>query len=235
MRDIQSIVKEVVDIYRENGNDAEEYLRKARKLQDNFGPGPAIVYCWFYSVPQKWTQVEPKILEFMKRTDYFDLDTILAIPIESLAMMLKPMIFHNSIALQLKRFCQAIKGEYGSWDAFSKVLSQESIFTLFNALSRLKGIRLTFKNLAAMKIFVGMSDNLIILDTHVAKVLGISKHEASKCRVQDSLFKNLLEKSEEITWQLRSRGLYGVSMALWSLAIWFSGAKIQVNRLLSSH
>ena len=53
MRDIESIVKEVADIYRESGKEAEEYLRKARRLKERFGLGLAIIYCWFYSVPQK--------------------------------------------------------------------------------------------------------------------------------------------------------------------------------------
>ena len=59
MRGIESIVKEVSQIYRESGVDAQEYLYKARKLKERFGSGLALVYCWFYSVPQKWTRVEP--------------------------------------------------------------------------------------------------------------------------------------------------------------------------------
>lgn len=64
MRNIKTIVKDVAEIYQESGDEAEEYLHKARMLKEEFGPGLAIVYCWFYSVPQKWTQVEPKIFEF---------------------------------------------------------------------------------------------------------------------------------------------------------------------------
>jgi hypothetical protein len=59
MRKPKEIVKEVAEIYSKNG--AEEYLRRARKLKELYGPSFTIVYCWFYSVPQKWTQVEPKI------------------------------------------------------------------------------------------------------------------------------------------------------------------------------
>jgi endonuclease III-like uncharacterized protein len=77
-------------------------------LEKKFGSGPAIAYCWFYSVPQRWTQVEPKILEAMKKTNYFDLNTMLVMSEESLAVMLKPIIFYNNIAQQLKRFCEAI-------------------------------------------------------------------------------------------------------------------------------
>jgi hypothetical protein len=54
MREIESIVKDVVEIYQKHDKDAEIYLDKARKLERTFGPGLAIVYYWFYSVPQKW-------------------------------------------------------------------------------------------------------------------------------------------------------------------------------------
>ena len=109
MRDIENIVKDVTRIYRESGNEAEEYLRKARRIKERFGPGLAIIYCWFYSVPQKWTQVEPKIFEIMKRTNYFDLDTMSKVSKEELATTLKPMIFYNEISIQLKNFCKAIQ------------------------------------------------------------------------------------------------------------------------------
>lgn len=199
MRDIGSIVKDVAEIYRESGNEAEEYLNKARGLKEKFGTGPAIVYCWFYSVPQKWTQVEPKIFELSKYTSSFDLNTILKIPTESLAMTLKPMIFHNNISLQLKKFCEVIRSEYHSWDSFDKALSEENVFTIFRRLRSFKATRVTFKNLSAMKIFVGMDNNLLILDTHVAKVLGISKNEVSRYRIQERFFKNLLAFSKKIT------------------------------------
>ncbi len=61
--------------------------------------------------------------------------------------------------MQLKRFCEAIKSEHGSWDAFDNVLNKESIFTIFRVLRSFKSIRLTFKNLAAMKSFVGLSND----------------------------------------------------------------------------
>jgi endonuclease III len=233
MRDIKSIVKDVAEIYRESGNEAEEYLRKARMLKKRFGPRLAIIYCWFYSVPQRWAQVEPKIFELMKHTNSFDLDKILTIPAESLARMLKPMIFYNNISLQLKRFCEAIKSEYYSWSSFEKALTQESIFAIFKKLRSYKGSRITFKNLSAMKIFVGMEDNLLILDTHVGKVLGLNKNEAGKCRVQETRFKDLLKTSEEITGKLRMQGFNSMRMVKWSLAIWFNEAKIAANKLLS--
>lgn len=83
MRDLDEIVKEVAEIYRRSGKEAEEYLHKARRLREKFGPGLAVVYCWFYSVPQKWTQVEPKIFELGRRTNFFDLNMMLTIPQES--------------------------------------------------------------------------------------------------------------------------------------------------------
>jgi endonuclease III-like uncharacterized protein len=232
MKHIESIVKEVAEIYRKNGNDAEEYLRKARKLKGKFGSGPAIVYCWFYSVPQKWTQVEPKVFELMKKMNYFDLDTMLATSTQSLALMLKPMIFCNNIAKQLIRFCEAIKGEYGSWKGLGNALGKDSIFTLFETLRRFKGIRLTLKNLAAMKIFVGMEDNLLILDIHLAEVLGINKNEIDKYRVREAYFKELLKKSEEITDKLRTTSGDEIQTVKWSLAIWFEKARISANKLL---
>jgi endonuclease III len=231
MRDIESIVKEVADIYRESGNEAEKYLRKARGLMERFGPGLAIIYCWFYSVPQKRTQVEPKIFELMRLTNSFDLDTILAMSTENFVMALKPMIFYNEISSQLKNFCKVIKDEYSSWDKFAGALSQESIFETFKKLRKYRNIRVTFKNLSAMKIFVGMKNDLLILDTHIAKVLGIDKNEASKCRVQETLFKDLLEKSRERTDELKKRGV-NVCIAKWSLAIWFNKTKTLADKLL---
>jgi hypothetical protein len=180
MKEIEKMTTEIFQIYRESGAEAKDYLRKARKLEGLYGPAFATIYCWFYSVPQKWVQVEPKIFELAERTNFFSLDRVLAIPTEKLTTMLKPLIFRNEISLQLKNFCRAVKKEYSSWGKFADVLKKESIFTIFEKLKKYKNIRLTFKNLAAMKIFVGMDDDLIILDVHVAKVLGIDKYKRSK-------------------------------------------------------
>ncbi len=73
MRKLEEIVEEVTWIYSQSSNQAEEYILKARKLTEKFGSGLAIVYCWFYSIPQKWTQVEPKIFELAKETNFLDL------------------------------------------------------------------------------------------------------------------------------------------------------------------
>lgn len=113
MREIDKIVQDIAEIYLESaGQVGKEYLLKARKMKDApaFGPGLAVVYCWFYSVPQKWTEVEPRIFEISKLTNSFDLKMILSEP--ELALMLKPMkIFYNVISDQLKNFCRAVKNE----------------------------------------------------------------------------------------------------------------------------
>ena len=233
MRNIQSIVKDVVKIYRESGSEAVEYLYKARRLKERFGPGLAIVYCWFYSVPQKWTQVEPKIFEIMKRTNYFDLDLMSKVSKEELATTLKPMIFYNEISIQLKNFCKAIQDEYGSWKSFAEANEKQDIFSIFKKLRNHGGIRLTFKNLAAMKSFVGLSNDFLILDTHVAKVLGISKDVRNKYKVQEKLFKNLLIFANKTTTALRRKGFHRISAIQWSLAIWFNKTKIRANHLLT--
>lgn len=232
MRDIESIVKEVAEIYSRAGNEAEEYLLKARKLEKKLGPGPAIVYCWFYSVPQKWTQVEPKIFELMKFTNSFNIDKIILMSVEEIAAILKPMIFYNEISFQLKSFCKAIRNEYHSWDKFVKKLCKESIFSTFRRLRKHRNIRLTFKNLAAMKIFVGTDDDLIILDVHVGRVLGMNKGELGKYRVHERLFKDLSMFSGKITDELKRKGFQDITMIKWSLAIWFDKAKMQAKSLL---
>lgn len=232
MRDFGEVVNDVLQIYRESGNQAGEYLRKARKLSKKFGSGLAVIYCWFYSVPQKWTQVEPKIFELAKKMNSFGLDKILTMPKESLATTLKPMIFRNEISLQLKNFCKAIKSEYSSWDNFANALKEESIFVIFEKLRKHRNIRLTFKNLTAMKIFIGMGDDLIILDTHVAKVLGISKDKRSKYVVRKTLFQSLLDFSRKISNRLKKEGFDDISTAKWSLAIWFSQTKISADKLI---
>ena len=232
MKDLQNIIKELTRIYKNSGRDAEEYLAKARKLERSFGSGPAIVYCWFYSVPQKWTHVEAKIFELMKLTDSFDLDIMLAMPREELARAMMPMIFHNEISNQLKKFCKAVEDEYGSWDAFAKIIKDQDIFSIFSDLRRYKGIRLTLKNLAAMKSFVGQSDNFPILDTHLANFLGISKETRNRFIVQEALFKKLLFFSSKITQTLRKEGFKNMTAIQWSLAIWFNRAKICAKDLL---
>ena len=234
MRDIGLIVKEIAEIYRRSGDQAEEYLQKARKLKKMFGPGLAIVYCWFYSVPQKWSQVEPKIFELMSLTNSFDLDTMLEISKEQLAAMLKPMIFYNEIALQLKNFCGAVKGGYESWEFFAEVIKERDILSVFENLRKHGGIRLTFKNLAAMKSFVGLSNDFLILDTHVAKVLGINKDVRNKYRVQEKLFKDLLIFSDRITQALEREGFQRMTTIRWSLAIWFNKTGVQADELLTN-
>lgn len=232
MRRIKDIAEDVSRIYRRNRKDAEGYLCKARKLEEKFGSGLAIVYCWFYSVPQRWTQLEPRIFELMRLTDSFGLDTILSTSKEELAAMLKPTIFHNEIAFQLKNFCNVVKGEYESWESFTKVIKERDVLSVFKKLRKNRGIRLTFKNLAAMKSFVGLSNDLLILDTHVAKVLGISKDLRNKYRVQEKLFMHLLTLANLITQRLEREGFRKMTTIQWSLAIWFNKAKISSNDLL---
>ncbi|MBS7633293.1 hypothetical protein KEJ15_06730, partial [Candidatus Bathyarchaeota archaeon] len=83
--------------------------------------------------------------------------------------ILRPIVFYNEISFQLKNFCKAVYNEFNSWDFFANELNGKSIFAIFEKLRKHKGIRLSFKNLAAMKIFVGMDDDLLVLDRHVAK------------------------------------------------------------------
>lgn len=233
MRNAENIVEDVIEIYRESGVDAEEYLYKCRKLKEKFGSGLAIVYCWFYSIPQKWRQLEPKVFELMKSTNSFDLETMSKISREELVAMLKPMIFSNEISLQLKKFCKVIQDECGSWEGFAEAVEKKDVFSIFKKLRRHGGIRLTFKNLAAMKSFVGLSNDFLILDTHVAKVFEISKDERNKYRAKEKLFKNLLAFSDQITQALEREGFHGMTTIRWSLAIWFNKAKIHASELLN--
>jgi hypothetical protein len=233
MWNVESIVKDVATIYRKSGNEAVEYLGEARKLEETFGPGPAIIYCWFYSIPQKWTQVESKIFELMEHTDFFDLDTTISMQPEKIAAIVKPMIFRNEIASQLKNFCFAVRNQYCSWNRFAKVLKDESVFVIFSEIRKNRNVRVSFKNLAAMKSFVGMDDDLIILDTHVAKVLRINKDKLNKIRTNELLFRNLLETAKDITTELKKE-FSDISSIKWSLAIWFNETKIKANSLLLS-
>jgi len=232
MREVETIAGDVTEIYRKSGSEAEKYLSKVRKLGGILGPGPAIIYCWFYSVPQKWTQVEPKIFELMECTNSFDLDVILSMPPRAIASVLKPMIFCNQISAQLKRFCSAIKDEYNEWNNFAEALRQENIFAIFWRIRKNRNVRVTFKNLAAMKAFVGLDDDLVILDTHVAKVMGIGRNELSNFRTHESPFKNLLETAKDVTAKLRKE-YSDVATIKWSLAIWFNATKISAIELLT--
>jgi len=235
MRKIERIVTDVGDIYHKNGQQAREYLLKARRLREQFGTGPAIVYSWFYSVPQKWIQVEPKIFQLMKQTNLYNLDTILSLSEKRLATMMRPVIFYNQVSTQLKNFCGAVRDLYVSWDRFAEALGKERIFRVFRTLRNYENNRVTFKNLAAMKSFVGMNDDLVILDTYVAKVMGISKQEVVKYRTRVEHFKNLLRTANKVTKELQTCGINDISTIRWSLAIWFSMAKIQAGDLLSNN
>ncbi|MEM3578042.1 MAG: hypothetical protein QXX51_06270 [Candidatus Bathyarchaeia archaeon] len=229
---IQSVLKEIEEIYHSNGKDAENYLKKARKLKEYFSPGFAVVYSWFYSIPQKWVQVEPKIFKLAKYTRLFDLNVILSMPAEKISKILEPLMFRNEISIQLKNLCEVIYKEYNTWENFGHILQNQSIFVIFKKLRLHKGIRVTFKNLAAMKIFVGMDNNLLILDTHVASVLRLNKDEVNRCRVREDFFREVLKKSEKITTYLKSKNFKDVCMAKWSLAVWFNKAKIKECDLL---
>ena len=235
MKKIDRIAADVADIYNKNSQQAREYLLRARRLREQFGTGPAIVYSWFYSLPQRWIQVEPHIFRLMRHTDSYDLNTILSLSGKRLATMMRPVIFYNQVSTQLKNFCRAVQIAYISWNNFAEVLGTESIFTLFKTLRNCKNNRVTFKNLAAMKGFVGMNDDLVILDTHVAQVMGMSTQEARKYRTQVERFKNLLKTTNKITKELETCGVDDISTIKWSLAIWFSKANIQADDLLSNN
>ena len=232
MRNTYCILRDVAEIYRKYSTESEEYLKKVRKLKKEFGAGSSIVYCWFYSVPQKWSQVEPKIFQLMEYTNLFDLETILSIPAEKIVKALNPIIFHKELAFQLKNFSHTIKKEYSSWECFAKVLERESIFAIFRRIRKEKGVRVTFKNLAAMKSFVGMTDDILIPDIHVAKVMGICRNELNSIRTHEILFKRLLEKANEITKYLRTE-FNDISTIKWSLGIWFYKAGIKARELLT--
>jgi len=114
------------------------------------------------------------------------------------------MIFRNVIACQFKNFCRVIKDKYSTWDCFADALKEKHIFDLFNQLRTHQSIRLTFKNLSAMKVFVARDDNLIILDRHVARVLGILEYK--NLYVQNrKCFEMLLSLANKITKKTRKR------------------------------
>jgi len=230
MREVKEIVRDVTEIFQKTGQEAKDYLDKARKLKRVFGSGPAVVYCWFFSVPQKWIQVEPTIFKVMGLTKFFDLDTIIMTPIDQLATILRPIVFHNKMALYLKNFCRAIKNEYGSWKYFDEALERENIMDIIGKLRKYNAA-VTFKNLAAMKIIVGMNNNLIILDTHVSRVLGIRKKQICKFKTQNKSYAVLLRLSNIISNRLRANK-YNATIAEWSLSLWFYGSGIHSSELL---
>jgi hypothetical protein len=218
---LTALTMKILKIYKEKSKDAIIYLERARKIKDELGSGFSVVYCWFYSVPQKWTILEPKIFKLANKTNNFDLDFILQTSTSKLAELMKPLMFYNKISLQLKNFCEAIKKEYFSWDEFVKEIKKESIYNIFKTLNKHSNIRVTFKNLASMKIFIGKEDDLLILDTHVANVLGIEKKYLHKYRLKENYFRSLLKLAYTITDRLKHYGMTEVTMAKWSLSIWF--------------
>jgi uncharacterized membrane protein YkvA (DUF1232 family) len=223
----------ILEIYKEKFRDATTYLKKARKMKDELGSGFSVVYCWFYSVPQRWILLEPKIFAIANRTNNFNLNFLLQTSSAKLAELTKTLMFHNKISLQLKNFCKAIRNEYFSWDIFVEEIKKESIFNIFKILNRYSNIRVTFKNLAAMKIFIGQEDDLLILDTHVANTLGINKNELYKYRRREDYFKSLLKLAYMITDRLKHYGLAEVTTAQWSLSIWFYETKTSSEVLLN--
>jgi len=63
-----------------------------------------------------------------------------------------------------------------------------------------------------MKSFIDLSDDFLILDTHVAKVLGINKNVRKKYLVREKLFKNLIVVSSKITQALEEEVFRNVTM-----------------------
>jgi hypothetical protein len=230
---VTTLTMKILKIYEEKFKDATIYLERARRLRNKLGSGFSVVYCWFYSVPQKWTMLEPKIFALANKTNNFDLKFILQIPTSKLAELMKPLIFYNKISLQLKNFSKAVEREFSSWDGFVEEIEKKSIFDIFKILSEYSNIRVTFKNLASMKIFIGQENDLLILDTHVANVLGINKNDLHKYRSREDYFKSLLKLAHMITNKLKHYGLTEVTVVKWSLSIWFYETKIPGEALLN--
>lgn len=233
LRETQDIINDAVVIFEKNGNDAINYFNKTRKLTSQFGAGFAISYCWFYSTPQKWTYVEPKIFEISKKTQLFNLDLILEINSKSLALMFKPLLFSNELSKQFLCFCKAIKKSYGSWDNFKTSLELDDMFLIFNRIRKHKHTRLTFKNLAAMISFIGFEEKFPILDTHIGTFLGINRVKRSRFVTNENLFRNLLNFTQTITDDL-SKTYPEVSTIKWSLAVWFNRTKLNSSHLLTN-
>jgi hypothetical protein len=84
----------------------------------------------------------------------------------------------------------------------------------------------------AMKIFLGMEDNLMILDGHVADFLGIDRRFLARCKYQESCLRDLLETSQKITSRLKTIGFPSMTTAIWSLSVWFEKAKVIANELI---
>jgi len=232
MKKIETLIKELTVICNKSDRQARNYLVRAREMKDRFGDGFAVIYCWFYSVPQKWTIIEPKIFELIEPTNSFDLETMIKIPAEQLALPLKAVIFSKVLSIQMKNFCKAIRVEYGSWDDFVHELRDQNLFKIFRRLRKYRNIRVTFKNLMAMKIFLGKEDDLMILDGHIADFLRIDEKLLAKCKSQEPYLRDLLETSQRITNQLRMQGLQYMTTAIWTLSVWFEKSKVMPNELL---
>jgi len=229
---IHETVERVKKLYPEYRDEAEEYLRKARKIKTSLGLGTAICYCWFYSIPQRWKALEPRIIKLAERTRYFNLKNIMELSYDELRCIFNSIVFHDIISLQFKKFCNAIVKIYGSWEEFEKALIQRDIVDLFNELRAEGKIRLTFKNLSAMKIIVGQDDDLIILDIHVGRFLGLSTNEVALCRQSPKAFLALMDQCFAITKELKNLGFKDISTVKWSLAIWFSKTGTSASQLL---
>ena len=231
LKHVDSLVEEISKIYHLNYKDAEIYLSKARNLINYPGIGFAIAYCWFYSVPQRWIVVEDKVFSLARYTENFNLNRLLSLSNKDLASILKPMRFYNSIAVQFKNFIRVIE-LLGSWESFFDRLCKKEIIDLFIELRKFRNIRITFKNLSAMKSFICKNDNFIILDTHVGRFLGLNKYEIVKYNTNSQKFEELMRYTNYITNLLR-KNISKISAIKWSLSIWFYKSKIPANRLLN--
>ena len=232
MKERDQVIMDICGIYEKCSTQAKEYLSKAQKLKYYYEPGVAIIYCWFYSVPQRWHKIEPKIFELASMCRQFDLQFMSEVQIGDLSKKLRPFMFYNSLSVQLKNFCKAIKREFHTWELFERTLIGDSIFDIYRRMKAFKAIRLTFKNLSAMKIFVGGDENLLILDKHVAKILRIGQSQLIKYKTNEYWFKKLLDFSSEINRELRAKLFRDITVAKWSLAIWFHESRISAKDLL---
>ena len=233
MRGLKDLSKDIARIYRQNRTDAYQYLHKARRLRENYGASLPIVYCWFYSTPLKWTIVEQKVFKLHADTHSFDLQSVTNMSAKEMLSLLKPMPFSRRTSIQLISFCNFVKDTYASWESFADAVKNEDIFSLFRISRFHSNTRLTFKNLSAMKSFVGSSNNLLILDTHVSRILGLNLYQRTSYVTEEKRFRDLLKYADEITQRMREDGLDNVTTIEWSLSIWFNKAKIHADRLLT--
>lgn len=218
-------------IYMQKLDDVNIYLFKARNIIYTLGYGSGIVYCWLYSIPQKWKMCEETFFELLRKTKKFDVDVLLSLDIRKIERITRPLGFYRKIFRDFLNFILKTYEVFGDWEGFYNTICSKDVFKLFNILKEYGFNRISLKNLSAMKAYVAGEDNVIILDRHVGRVLKIKENIIRKANLNPKIYKDILREISNYIDHV-SQNFYELTPIKLSLASWFYDTDTSASSLL---